>query len=347
MTSVPRQSSTPLTAAAPYGFGIQIAGVGSAVPDRVLTNADLEKMLDTSDDWIVQRTGIRERRIVDPKVAGTYTLGRDALERALADAGLQGSDLDMVIFATVTAEMTCPSNACRVALDVGAVPAGAFDLVAACCGYVYALNVGESLVRSGRHRTVGVIGCDAMSTVCDYSERSVSILFGDAAGAVILKRDDADPSVGCLYQSLHSDGTMWESLYMPRRCSEVPEKDHDNPIKLGCLRMNGREVFKFAVNKFREVIEDALEKTGLSVDQVRQFVCHQSNIRIIDAAKEKLGLPDHKVHINIDKFGNSSAGSVGLCFDQLWKAGKVKRGDHVVFVAFGGGLTWASSVWKL
>jgi 3-oxoacyl-[acyl-carrier-protein] synthase-3 len=167
---------------------VRIAGVGSCVPDKVLTNKDLERMLDTSDDWIVQRTGIRERRIVDPASEGTYTLGRDALRRALDNAGMKGSDLDMVIFATVTAEMTCPSNACRVALELGATPAGAFDLVAACCGFVYALNVGESLVRSGRHKAVGIIGCDAMSTVCDYNERSVSILFGDAAGAAGARR---------------------------------------------------------------------------------------------------------------------------------------------------------------
>ena len=329
------------------GFGIRIAGVGSSVPEKVLTNADLEKMVDTSDEWIVQRTGIRERRIVDPQTQGTYTLGRDALKNALKDAKMSGADLDMIIFGSVTSEMTCPSNACRVALDVGAAPAGGFDLVAACCGFVYSLNVAESMIRSGRYRSIGVIGCDAMSTVCDYSERSVSILFGDAAGAVVLTRDDANPNIGCLYQALHSDASMWESLYMPRRCNEVPMKDKDNPIRLGCLRMNGREVYKFAVNKFRQVIEDALEKTGLKACDVAQFVCHQSNVRIIDAAKERMGLPDDKVYVNIDKFGNSSAGSVGLCFDQLWRAGKVKRGDHVVFVAFGGGLTWASSVWKL
>ncbi len=328
-------------------FGVRIAGVGSAVPAKVLTNADLEKMVDTSDEWIVQRTGIHERRVVDPRTEGTFTLGRDALKNALKDAGMVGSDLDLVIFATVTAEMTCPSNACRAALEVGAVPAGAFDLVAACCGYVYALNVGESLIRSGRHRNVAIIGCDAMSTICDYTERGVSILFGDAGGCSILTRDDNDPSAGCIYQSLHSDANIWESLYIPRRKEDIPEKDRDNTIRMGCLRMNGREVFKFAVNKFREVIEDALAKTGLSIDQVSQFVCHQSNIRIIDAAKEKIGLPDDKVHINIDRFGNSSAGSVGLVFDQLWKAGKIKRGDYVVFVAFGGGLTWASSVWKI
>jgi 3-oxoacyl-[acyl-carrier-protein] synthase-3 len=340
-------SKNPKHKSSPPPFGIRIAGLGSAVPDKVLTNADLEKMVDTSDEWIVQRTGIRERRIVDPKSEGTFTLGRDALRRALDDAGMQGKDLDLIIFASVTAEMTCPSNACRVALDVGATPAGAFDLVAACCGYVYALNVGESMVRSGRHRNVGIIGCDAMSTVCDYRERSVSILFGDAAGAAVLSREDNDRTVGCLYQTLQADASMWESLYMPRRCQEVPEQDRANPIRLGCLRMNGREVYKFAVTKFRQVIEDALDKTGLTIDQISQFVCHQSNVRIIDAAKERMGLPDDKVYINIDKYGNSSAGSVGLCFDQLWKAGRVKRGDYVVLVAFGGGLTWASSVWKL
>ena len=342
-----RQSPHRKIAKSPNDFGVRIAGVGSAVPDNVLTNFDLQKIMDTSDEWIVQRTGIHERRVVDQRTEGTYTLGRDALRRALQDARMQGSDLDMVIFASVTAEMTCPSNACRAALEVGAAPAGAFDLVAACCGYVYALNVGESMIRSGRYGTIAIIGCDAMSTVCDYSERSVSILFGDAAGCAILIRDDAHPQIGCLYQALHSDASMWESLYMPRRCNEIPEKDRNNPIKMGCLRMNGREVYKFAVTKFREVIEDALEHSGLTVDQISQFICHQSNVRIIDAAKERMGLPNEKVYINIDKYGNSSAGSVGLCFDQLWKAGRVKRGDHVMFVAFGGGLTWASSVWQL
>src|SRR5690606_34077133 len=200
--------------------GVRVAGVGSAVPERVLTNFDLEKILDTSDEWIVQRTGIRERRIVDQSREGTYTLGRDAMHRALENANMRGSDLDLVIFASVTAEMTCPSNACRVALDVGAAGAAAFDLVAACSGFVYAINIADSLIRSGRHKAIGVIGCDAMSTVCDYTERSVSILFGDAAGAVVLTRDD-DPTRGCMYQLLGADGTMWESLYMPRRCNEI------------------------------------------------------------------------------------------------------------------------------
>jgi 3-oxoacyl-[acyl-carrier-protein] synthase-3 len=326
--------------------GTRIAGVGSAVPDGVITNADLERILETSDEWIVKRTGIHERRTVNPDVEGTFTLSRDAIRRALDDAGMAASDLDMVIVASVTSEMTCPSTACRVAHEIGAAPAGAFDLVAACSGFVYALNVADSLIRSGRHRAVGIVGCDTMTTVVDYGERSVSILFGDAAGAAVVVRDE-DPAMGCRYQSLHADGSMWESLYMPRRAHEVPEHDGDNPIALGNLRMHGREIFKFAVTKFRQVIEDALDHSGLTVDDVSQFVVHQSNIRIIDAAQDKLGLPDEKVYVNIDRFGNSSAGSVGLCFDQLWRAGRIRRGDNVVFVAFGGGLTWASSVWKI
>ncbi|MHC5004307.1 MAG: beta-ketoacyl-ACP synthase III [Planctomycetota bacterium] len=328
-------------------YGVRIAGVGSAVPDRVLTNFDLEKMVDTSDEWIVQRTGIRERRIVDQPAEGTFTLSLQAIERAIEDSGVDPAEIDLLINATVTAEMTCPSNACRIAAAVGAIPAGAFDLVAACSGFVYGLNLADSLIRSGRHRTIGVIGCDAMTTVVDFDERSVSILFGDAAGAVILQRADDDPTLGCMYQTIQADGRTWPSLYMPRREQEVPESDAESPIRLGCLRMNGREVYKFAVTKFREVIEDALKQTGLSVDEVSQFVVHQSNVRIIEAAKERLGLPDEKVYVNIDRFGNSSAGSAGLCFDQLWRAGKIKRGDNVVFAAFGGGLTWASSVWRI
>jgi 3-oxoacyl-[acyl-carrier-protein] synthase-3 len=320
--------------------------VGLAVPEKVLTNADLERVMDTSDEWIRQRTGIRERRIVDPKEQGTFTLSTEALRRALDDAGMRASDLDLIVVATVTAEMTCPSVACRVSNALGAAPAAAFDLVAACSGMVYALNVAEPLVRCGLYRNVAVIGCDAMTTVIDYGERSVSILFGDGAGAAILARDP-DPGRGCIWQKSQADGAMWESLYMPRRCQEVPASDGKNPIRLGCLRMNGREIYKFAINKFREVIEEALEATGLTVDDVSQFICHQSNLRIIESAMEKLGLPPERVHVNIDRFGNCSAGSIGLCLGELWNAGKIREGEHVLFVAFGGGLTWATSVWKI
>ncbi|MDZ4829868.1 MAG: beta-ketoacyl-ACP synthase III [Phycisphaerae bacterium] len=325
--------------------GVRIAGTGSAVPDRILSNADFEKIVDTSDEWIFQRTGIRERRISDPSKEGTTTLSRDALNRALESSGIAASELDLIICGTCTQEMTCPSTACRVAAAVGATPAAAFDLVAACSGFVYSLNVAESLIRSGRHKKVGVVGCDAMSSIIDYCERGTSILFGDAAGAAILVRDE-NPSRGCIYQHLGADGRDWRSLYIPRRPQDVPPDATETTIRLGYLRMDGREVFKFAVTKFRQVIEDAMAKTGLGVDDVGLLVCHQSNIRIIEAAREKIGLRRDQVFTNIERYGNSSAGSVGLCLDQVWKAGLVPCEKPIILVAFGGGMTWASSVWR-
>ena len=191
-----------------------------------------------------------------------------------------------------------------------------------------------------------MVGCDAMTTAVDPTDRSVAILFGDAAGAAILVRDD-DLNRGCIHQTLNADGRTWPSLFIPRKPSDLPPDREDSGARMGTLRMDGREVYKFAVGKFREVIEDALTATGLGVDDISQFVCHQSNIRIIESAMDKIGLPPEKVYINIDRFGNSSAGSVGLCLDQLWKAGKINEGETIIMVAFGGGLTWSSSVWKV
>lgn len=327
-------------------FGVRIAGVGAALPDRKLTNADLEKMVDTSNEWIVKRTGIRERRVVDPSKEGEFTLARDALKAALDDAGMGVGDLDLLIHASTTQEMICPPNACRIISALGQSNAGAFDLVAACSGLVYAMNIADTMIRSGRYRTIGVIGCDELSAITDYDDRSLSILFGDGGSAMVMTRDD-DPGRGCLFQTMNSDGGRWDVLYMPRTPEDVPDWDRDNTIKLGKLRMSGQEVFRFAVSKFRKTIREALEATGLTVDQISQFVCHQSNVRIIEAAKQKLGLPDEKVHMNIDWIGNTSAASVGLVFEELWRADKVKPGDYVIFVAFGGGLTWSSSVWKI
>lgn len=329
----------------PGGLGVRMLGTGSKVPDRVLTNDDLARMMDTSDEWIVQRTGIRERRICDPTAEGTFTLARDALKAALDDAKVAPKELDLIICGTCTMEMTCPSTACRISAALDAAPAAAFDVVAACSGFVYSLNVAETLVRSGRFRTVGVVGCDAMSTAVDFTERSVSILFGDAAGAAIL-RADPDPSKGAVYSSMGADGIGGHALYIPRRDQDVPADDRDNPIRLGYLRMNGREVFKFAVTRFREVIEDAMAKTGLEAEDVGQVICHQSNLRIIEAAREKIGFRTDQVFVNIDRFGNSSAGSVGLCLDQARRAGRIPPGKPIILVAFGGGLTWAANVWN-
>ena len=323
--------------------GVRIAGTGSTVPSGLLTNRDLEKICDTSDEWIVKRTGIRERRICDPRTESSFSLARDALLKAIEDAGIEGSDIELVINATVSMEMICPSNACRIAAAVGATPAGAFDLTAACSGFVYAMNMADTLVRSGRFRTIAVTGCDAMSNMIDYNDRTVSIIFGDAAGAAIVTADE-DPRRGCIYQRSEADGRDWSNLYIPRRPQEAAI-EKDSPIPLGKLRMKGREVYKFAVGKFQWAIKDALEKVGLDREEVSMYICHQSNLRIIESAIEKLDLPKDRVYVNIDKYGNSSAGSVGLCLDEVRRNDRIPDGKPFIMVAFGGGLTWATSVW--
>ena len=325
--------------------GVRILGTGSAVPERRLTNADFARMMDTSDEWIKQRTGISERRVLDLRTEGCSTLAQRALERALVAAGIKATELDFVIVATVTMEMTCPSVACRIAGAIGATNAAAFDLGAACSGFVYALNTAEAMIRAGRARTIAVLGAEAMSSIIDYTDRSVSILFGDAAGCAIIQAVP-DSTKGCIYQHMGADGSGWHALYIPRRQSDVPAEDTDNPIRLGSLRMNGKEVFRFAVTKFKEVIEDAFKKTNLTPADVSQVICHQSNIRIIDSAREKLNIDPSKIYVNIDRYGNSSAGSVPLCLDELWRDGKITPGKPFMMVAFGGGLTWASSVWN-
>ena len=324
--------------------GVRVLGTGSAVPDNVLGNEELAKRFDVDVDWIEQRTGIIERRYCNED-EGTFELQTRALKAALDDAGLKGSDLSLIISASVTSEMTCPSNACRLSAEVSAAPAGAFDIVAACSGFVYAMNIADSLIKSGTQHTIAVVGCDAMSKLTDPLDRGTSILFGDAAGAVILQKCD-DPEIGCFYQTLNGDGACWPALYIPANESEVVDGDTAT-TSFGNLRMKGKEVYKFAVTKFTEIAETLLEETGLKPEDVSQFICHQSNMRIIESAQTRLGLSDDKVYKNISHYGNSSAGAAALCFDQLWKDGKIKRGDTIVLLAFGGGLTWASSAWKI
>ena len=329
------------------GYGTRILATGSSTPPKVVTNHDLAKIMDTSDEWIQQRTGIKQRHVSDQeKGEGTVSLAIDAAVKAFEKSGLDASDLDLIICATCTQEMTCPSVACRISERIGSKTAAAFDLAAACSGFLYGMNFAESLIRCGRFKNALIVGADAMSTVMDYSDRSVSILFGDAAGSAVIARDE-DPERGCIYQIMGADGVGWEALYMPRREVDIPEWDRENSIKLGMLRMNGREVFKFAVKKFQAVIEETLEQSGRSIDEVALMICHQSNLRIIESAREKLGIDEDKVYVNIDRVGNSSAGSIGLCLDELNASGRIKEGELILFVAFGGGMTWASSLWRV
>jgi 3-oxoacyl-[acyl-carrier-protein] synthase-3 len=328
-------------------IGVRIAGTGSALPRRVITNDQIASIVDTTDEWIRQRTGVRTRHICDTRDGeSNLTLCVQSLRRALESAATPASELDLIIVGTITQDMRCPSTACLVSAQVGAGRCPAWDLGAACSGFVYALNTAHDLIRAGAYRTVGVIGADTVSSLVDYTNRGVCILFGDAAGAVILRATD-DTTKGCIAQVNRADGNGWPELYMPAWVTHIPESADLTQYRTGCLQMNGRAVFKFAVSTFQELIAETLERAGLKADDVDMFVCHQSNARILEAARERFGIPPEKLYINIDRVGNTSAGSAALCLDELVRAGRVREGQIVMIVAFGAGLTWASSLWQL
>lgn len=341
-----KQADSVMPPAAP-AVGVEILGFGHHVPEGKLTNHDLTKFMDTSDEWINQRTGISERRICDPtKGENTTWLGTKALEKAIAEAGIDPKEIELLIFATVTAEMTCPATACRVADNVGATGCGAFDLSAACSGFVYGLNVASDMIRAGTYKRIAVVGCDVMSRVLDYTNRGVSILFGDSAGAVILGASD-DASKGKIASQMSADGSSWGELFLPESPLDCPPGEPSGTTQMFTLQMNGREVYKFAVNIFSRTIEETLETAGIEAEDVDMFVCHQSNARALETARKKFEIPEHKLYINIDRYGNCSGGSVPTVFSELRAMGRCKPGDLVMFLAFGGGLTWASSLWRL
>jgi 3-oxoacyl-[acyl-carrier-protein] synthase III len=329
--------------------GVVIAGTGRALPPALLTNADLERVMDTSDEWIVQRTGIRTRhRVAADGSESVTTLGVTALTQAIQAAGLQPRDLDLVVAATMTADMTCPPCACVLAERVGARGVPAWDLNGACCGFVFALNCVHDLIRAGTYRTIGLVGGDTLTTLMRYSTagRGTAILFGDAAAAVIL-RADPNPDKGIIAQVMHSDGTGWKDIYIPRLPRDFPPGVTPDPAALNTVQMNGASVFKFAVSTFPRLIEETLDKARLRADDVDMYVCHQSNARILAAARERFGLPESRLYVNIDRVGNTVAASVPLCLDELVRAGRVRPGMRVMFLAFGGGLTWGSSLWQM
>jgi 3-oxoacyl-[acyl-carrier-protein] synthase III len=321
-----------------------LIGTGSYLPEKRLTNDDLSKMVDTNDEWIVQRTGIRERRIAAPDES-TATLATKAAERALAAAGISAKDLDLIIVATITPEMVFPSTACFVAAHLGLNSTPAFDLSAACSGFIYALVTASSFIKSGQYKTVLVIGAETLSRVTDYTDRSSCIIFGDGAGAAILQRSN-DVKRGLLYNSLHADGTGGDAMKL------MPGSRHPVGAQLLAdrnqfMKIRGREVYKFAVQRFEELIVEAMKVCELTPATLKLIVPHQVNQRIIDSAMEKLGLPPEKAFVNIDKYGNTSAASIPIALDEAVKTGKLSAGDHAIFVAFGGGLTWANAVLRI
>lgn len=334
-----------MTRRTPDGVGVRIAGVGRALPEKVLTNQDLAGLVDTTDQWITQRTGIRTRYIADGDTT-TRSLAADAMRDALQDASMQPGELDMVLLATMTPEMSCPSTAARVVHDIGATPAGAMDLSAACSGFVYGLNHAAALIESGHYKTVGVIGAETLSNVVNYEDRRTCILFGDAAGAAVLTADD-DPGRGCLAQTMRSDGSLWGELYVPRTKADLPENHAGFTGRFNTLQMNGQEVFKFAVTTTQAIIDETLERAGVCADQLAAVIPHQSNRRILELVKKRMDLPDGKMIINIEKYGNTSAASVPLCLHEKRAAGELNEGDLVLFVAIGGGMCWTTSLWKM
>ena len=330
--------------AKPRPAGVAVVGTGIALPDKVLTNQDLAKLVDTDDEWISQRTGIKTRRVVEGE-QNVRDLARESLRMALENANLPATELDLVIVATITPEMVCPNTAARVVSELGATPAGAMDLSAACSGFVYALNVGASLIETGQYRTVGVIGAETLSKITDYTDRRTCILFGDGAGAAVLQAVD-DEQRGCLHQTMRSNGDLWGELYVPREDAHLPAQNTFTG-NFDKLQMNGREVYKFAVTTTQQMMADTLDAAGVKPEDLALVISHQSNKRILESARDRFGLPEDKLYINIERFGNTSAASAPICLHEAYEQGKIKPNDLVLFCAIGGGMTWTTSLWRM
>ena len=325
---------------APEGFRAAITGIGSYVPDRVMTNEELSTMVDTSDEWIIERTGIRERRIAAPEQA-LSDLCRPAIEQALAQAGAEASSIDLLVVATVTPDMAFPSTGAILADDLGMPDAGAYDLSAGCTGFMYALAQAYGMMAGGLAERALVVGGDVLSRILDWTDRATCVLFGDGAGAVVLERVE---SGGFLGFELGADGSGGPQLYMPAGGSRLPASAETVAERKHFAHMNGREVFKFATRVLVSSAEAILAKTGRTIDEVDVYIPHQANVRIIDHAVGKLGIPADKVIVNVDRYGNTSSGSIPLALAEAQAEGRLHDGDLVLMTGMGAGLTWGSAL---
>ncbi|MGC8762191.1 MAG: beta-ketoacyl-ACP synthase III [Acidobacteriota bacterium] len=319
----------------------RIEGTGHALPRRILTNADLEKMVDTTDEWITTRTGIRERRIANEDEYLSL-FAAEAGRRALQMAGLDAADLDLILVATVTPDQPIPSTACFVQAALGASRAAAFDLAAGCSGFLYALQAADALLRTGYGKKALVIGGEILSKFLDWKDRSTCVLFGDGAGAVVLTAGEGER--GLLSTAVHADGTMADFITLPGGGSRIPVSHAMIDANLHTIKMKGNETFKIAVRSLEAVCREAIERAGLTPQDVRWFVPHQANTRIIDAVASRLGWPPETLYLNIDRIGNTSAASIPIALDELVRSGRVSQGDVLLFAAFGAGLTWGSAL---
>jgi 3-oxoacyl-[acyl-carrier-protein] synthase-3 len=322
---------------------VGIIGTGSFIPEKVLTNNDLEKMVETSNEWIVKRTGISERRILDENKP-TYSMGIEAAKRALEDAKLQAEDLNLIILATESPDYMSPSTACIIQGAIGAKNATAFDLNAACTGFIYGITVAQQFIAAGKCKNAMVIGCEGLSKVVDWKDRNTCILFGDGAGAVILS--EVDEGYGIMNSFTGSDGASGMNITIPNLYLSEEEKTKRLHGKYNSIWMDGTEVFKFAVKAMSSATIRVLDEIDMKVEDLDFIFPHQANTRIIDGAIKKLGITDEKLHYVIHKYGNISSASIPVAMDEANKEGKLKKGNNMVLVGFGGGLTWGSIALK-
>jgi 3-oxoacyl-[acyl-carrier-protein] synthase-3 len=317
-----------------------ITGTGMSVPSRIMTNHDLEKLVDTSDEWIQTRTGIRERRIARPDES-VSEFAHAASKNALEMAGVSPQDIDLIICATVTPDVPIPATACLIQHSLGCQRAAAFDMQAGCSGFIYAQSVAKQFIVSGRCRNVLVIGAELLSKFLDWTDRTTCVIFADGAGAVVMSEGDLPR--GVLASAMHSDGSMSDFINMEGGGSKYPASAETVAKGMHFIRMRGNETFKIAVRSIEDVSREVLQMAELTPDDVSWFIPHQANQRIIDAVTQRLGIPAERCYVDIDRFGNTSAASIPIALDEAVRAGKVKRGDVILMAAFGAGLTWAAS----
>jgi len=319
-----------------------VTGYGSFAPTKTLSNDELGRMVDTSDEWIVTRTGIKVRHIASENES-TALLAIEAAKKALAQADLDAAELDIIIVATITPEMVFPSTASFVQRALGAHKAWVFDLAAACSGFVFGLSIVQQFIESGRCKNALVIGAETLTKITDWTDRTSCILFGDGAGAMVLQRSD-DGRKGLIYSTMHSDGDRWEALNCQAYGSRHPSsRELDDPNKI-YMKIKGREVYQQAIRRIVETVRSSLKACDLTLDDIGMLVSHQMNARIIESVAKRLQLPDEKVFININEYGNTSAASVPIAFDECARTGLIKRGDIIILVVFGAGLTWGANV---